>query len=80
MKKKEMIRQMTLEEKASLMSGENFWVSKKIARLGIPAISFADGPNGVRSQTDQVDHLGLNPGKPSTCYPTASAVANSVGY
>lgn len=77
MKKKEIIRQMTLEEKASLMSGENFWVSKKIDRLGIPAISFADGPNGVRSQTDQVDHLGLNPGKPSTCYPTASAVANS---
>jgi len=68
---------MTLEEKASLTSGENFWMSKKIDRLGIPAISFADGPNGVRSQTDQVDHLGLNPGKPSTCYPTASAMANS---
>lgn len=68
---------MTLEEKASLMSGENFWMSKKIERLGIPAITFADGPNGVRSQTDQVDHLGLNPGKPSTCYPTASALASS---
>lgn len=68
---------MTLEEKASLMSGENFWMSKKIDRLGIPAISFADGPNGVRSQNGQVDHLGLNPGKPSTCYPTASAMANS---
>jgi beta-glucosidase len=77
MKNLELIRQMTLEEKASLMSGENFWMSKKIDRLGIPAITFADGPNGVRSQTDQVDHLGLNPGKPSTCYPTASAIANS---
>lgn len=77
MDKLELIRKMTLEEKASLMSGENFWMSKKIDRLGIPSISFADGPNGVRSQTDQVDHLGLNPGKPSTCYPTASALANS---
>ncbi|MBW8381672.1 MAG: glycoside hydrolase family 3 C-terminal domain-containing protein [Youngiibacter sp.] len=77
MKNLELIRQMTLEEKASLMSGENFWMSKKIGRLGIPSICFADGPNGVRSQTDQVDHLGLNPGKPSTCYPTASAIANS---
>jgi len=77
MKNLELIRQMTLEEKASLMSGENFWMSKKIDRLGIPSIYFADGPNGVRSQTDQVDHLGLNPGKPSTCYPTASAIANS---
>ncbi|MBP1917618.1 beta-glucosidase family protein [Youngiibacter multivorans] len=77
MKNLELIRLMTLEEKASLMSGENFWMSKKIDRLSIPTISFADGPNGVRSQTDQVDHLGLNPGKPSTCYPTASAMASS---
>ena len=72
-----LIEQMTLEEKASLLSGQNFWNTKPIPRLGIPSIMLTDGPHGMRKQGGKADHLGLNKSIPSTCFPTASALANS---
>jgi beta-glucosidase len=72
-----LIDQMTLEEKASLLSGQNFWNTKPIPRLGIPSIMLTDGPHGLRKQGGKADHLGLNKSIPSTCFPTASALANS---
>ncbi|MEW9109512.1 MAG: glycoside hydrolase family 3 C-terminal domain-containing protein [Cytobacillus gottheilii] len=77
MKYKDLIKQMTLEEKASLMSGENFWNTKAIERLGIPSIMLTDGPHGLRKQGGKADHLGLNKSLPATCYPTATTLANS---
>lgn len=77
MKYKVLMNKMTLEEKASLLSGKDVWNTKKIVRLGIPAITLADGPHGVRKQEEDGDHLGLNPSLPATCFPTASAIANS---
>ena len=73
----DLIAQMTLEEKASLLSGQNFWNTKPIPRLGIPSIMLTDGPHGLRKQGGKADHLGLNKSIPSTCFPTASALANS---
>ena len=69
------IAQMTLEEKASLCSGLNFWYMKGIERLGIPSIMLTDGPHGLRKQDGAADHLGLNVSVPATCFPTASALA-----
>jgi beta-glucosidase len=77
MKYKDLIKQMTLEEKASLMSGQNFWNTKAIERLGIPSIMLTDGPHGLRKQGGKADHLGLNKSLPATCYPTAATLANS---
>jgi len=77
MKHKDLIQQMTLEEKASLMSGQNFWNTKSIERLGIPSIMLTDGPHGLRKQGGKADHLGLNKSLPATCYPTAATLANS---
>ncbi|MFC3418309.1 glycoside hydrolase family 3 C-terminal domain-containing protein [Salinicoccus hispanicus] len=77
MKHKNIIEQMTLEEKASLMSGKNFWNTKEIERLGIPSIMLTDGPHGLRKQGGKADHLGLNKSIPATCYPTAATLANS---
>lgn len=77
MKHKEIINKMTLEEKASLMSGKDFWQTQNIDRLGIPSIFLADGPHGIRRQAEAADHLGLNPSIPATCFPTAATVANS---
>lgn len=77
MKYKELINQMTLEEKASLMSGKDFWQSENIDRLKIPSMFLADGPHGIRKQAKAADHLGLNPSIPATCFPTAATVANS---
>ncbi|PAD94037.1 beta-glucosidase family protein [Shouchella clausii] len=77
MKYKKWIEQMTLEEKASLMSGKDFWQTQDIERLGINSIFLADGPHGIRRQAVAADKLGLNEGMPATCYPTAATVANS---
>lgn len=77
MKYKEIINKMTIEEKASLMSGENFWNTKAIKRLDIPGIMLTDGPHGLRKQGGKEDHLGLNKSLPATCFPTAATLANS---
>lgn len=77
MKHKELIPKMTLQEKASLMSGKDFWQTQNIDRLGIQSIFLADGPHGIRRQAEAADHLGLNPSLPATCFPTAATVANS---
>jgi beta-glucosidase len=72
---KNLISQMTLEEKASLCSGLNFWYLKSIERLGIPSIMVTDGPHGLRKQVGEADSVGLNESVPATCFPTASALA-----
>lgn len=68
---------MTLEEKASLTSGKDFWQTQDIERLNVPSIFLSDGPHGIRKQAAAADHLGLNASIPSTCYPTAVTMANS---
>ncbi|WP_416150322.1 beta-glucosidase family protein [Salipaludibacillus sp. HK11] len=77
MKYKQLIEKMTLEEKASLMSGGNFWNTKSIERLDIPSIMLTDGPHGLRKQGGKADHIGLNKSLPATCFPTAATLANS---
>ena len=77
MKHPKLISQMTLEEKASLLSGANFWNTKPVPRLGIPGMMLTDGPHGLRKQGGKADHLGLNKSVPATCYPTASGLANT---
>lgn len=73
----ELVRSMTLEEKASLCSGRDFWNLKEIERLDIPSIMVTDGPHGLRKQSGDADHLGLNNSVKSTCFPTAPALASS---
>ncbi len=68
---------MTLAEKASLMSGANFWNTKPLERLGVPGIMLTDGPHGLRKQGGAADHLGLNASLPATCFPPAATLANS---
>ena len=77
MKHADLIKQMTLEEKASLMSGANFWNTKPVTRLGIPGMMLTDGPHGLRKQGGKADHLGLNKSIPATCYPSAAGLANT---
>ena len=77
MKYPSIVKELSLEEKASLMSGENFWNTKAIDRLSIPSIMLTDGPHGLRKQGGKADHLGLNKSIPATCFPTAATLANS---
>ncbi len=69
------IKDMTLEEKASLCSGFDFWRTKEIKRLNIPSVMVCDGPNGLRKQADRGDHMGLSASVEAVCFPTGSAAA-----
>lgn len=73
----EIISQMTLEEKAYMMSGKNTWETVSYEKYGIPSMAMADGPHGLRRQAGAGDHLGLNASLPATCFPTATTIANS---
>ncbi|MFN8413860.1 MAG: glycoside hydrolase family 3 C-terminal domain-containing protein [Anaerolineales bacterium] len=44
----ELIAQMTLDEKISMLAGADLWHSVGIPRLGIPQFKTTDGPNGAR--------------------------------
>jgi beta-glucosidase len=74
---KQLIEEMTLEEKASLCSGLDFWHMKGIERLGIPSLLVTDGPHGLRKQSESADHLGLYDSVPATCFPSAAGLAST---
>lgn len=73
----DLVAQMTLEEKAGLCSGQNFWELKAVKRLGLPRVMVTDGPHGLRKQDGKGDHVGLDASVPATCFPPAVALAAS---
>lgn len=73
----EIINQMSLEEKAQLCVGEDYWNSKEFEKYGIPKIKMSDGPHGLRVQKEKQDNLGINESEVSVCFPTSSTLANS---
>lgn len=74
---RKLISEMTLEEKAGLCSGADFWHTKPVERLGIPAVMVSDGPHGLRKQAEAGDHLGLNESIVAVRFPAACATASS---
>lgn len=66
---------MTLEEKASLLSGKDNWHTKAVDRVGVPSIMMTDGPHGVRKMNE--GEYGINSKIKTTCFPTASCAACS---
>ena len=71
------LAELTLEEKASLCLGSDFWHTAPVQRLDIPALMVTDGPHGLRKQPDEADHAGIGGSNPATCFPTASSLASS---
>lgn len=74
---RQLVKELTLEEKAGLCSGLDFWHLKGVERLGIPSIMVTDGPHGLRKQKQGADHLGLFDSVPATCFPSAAGMASS---
>lgn len=62
---------MTLEEKAGMCSGLDFWHLKEVEHLGIPKVMVSDGPHGLRKQDEKGDHLGINDSIKAVCFPPA---------
>ncbi len=77
MNAEQVLKEMTLEEKAAFCSGRDFWHTKAIDRLGVPSVMMCDGPHGLRKQEGEGDHLGINKSIETVCYPTATALASS---
>lgn len=69
------LKEMTLEEKASLCSGNDAWRTKPVERLDIPPIMVSDGPHGLRKVKD--DSEIMNDAIEAICFPSACATACS---
>ena len=74
---RELVAQMTLEEKAAMCSGADFWHTEAVERLGIPASMVSDGPHGLRKQDQEADHLGVNDSIKAVCFPAGCGTAAS---
>ena len=74
---KKLISEMTLEEKAGICSGADFWHTKAVERLQIPDMMMSDGPHGLRKQDLEGDHLGVNDSIKAVCFPAGCAMASS---
>src|ERR1700749_2274491 len=72
-KAKSLAAEMTIEEKTKMLSGDGWWRTHAVERVGIPSISVSDGPHGLR----KVEGGGIQTSVPATCFPTASAIASS---
>lgn len=71
------VKDLTVLEKASLLSGQSTWSTRAVKRAGIPSMVLSDGPHGLRRQTGSGDNLGMGQSKPATCFPTAGTMACS---
>lgn len=72
---KNILAQMTAEEKAALVSGTDFMYTNPIPRLGVPSLCTSDGPHGLRKQTGSRDN-GVSGSEPATAFPTAACTAS----
>ncbi|BDZ41604.1 hypothetical protein GCM10025865_09030 [Paraoerskovia sediminicola] len=80
---------LTLEEKAGLTSGHDFWNTKTVRRPGdqgqdegqdavlVPGVMVTDGPHGLRKQRADADHLGIGDSVPATCFPPAVGLGST---
>lgn len=73
----EVLQKMTLDQKASLCSGADFWHTEAFDGLEVPAVMVSDGPHGLRKQEEDADHMGIGGSIRAICFPTASAMACS---
>lgn len=71
--RKDIVVNMTLEEKAGMCSGLDFWHTKPVKRLQVPAIRVSDGPHGLRKQV--AGETGINNSPTAVCFPAACATA-----
>ncbi len=67
----DLLGQMTLQEKVSLLAGSDTWHTTAIERLGIPQLKMTDGPNGARGGGSFTD------GVKAACFPAGISLAST---
>ncbi len=72
-----LVGELTVQQKASLCLGSDFWHTAPVEAAGVEAIMVSDGPHGLRKQPQRTDNAGLRDSVPATCFPTASALGSS---
>ena len=83
MKHSEIVGKMSLEQKASFVSGFDYWHLEEAPELGLPKICITDGPHGLRKakgkdyvpeegETKSSSGIGLGNSVPTTCFPPAA--------
>ncbi len=70
-----LIKKLSLEEKAAICTGAGPWTTTPVERLGIPEMIVTDGPHGVRRSEDV--HTFITNSVPATCFPTAACMAST---
>ncbi|MBP5331410.1 MAG: glycoside hydrolase family 3 C-terminal domain-containing protein [Lachnospiraceae bacterium] len=73
---KEIIKNLTLEEKSKLVGGADAWNTVAVERVGIPAVRVSDGPHGLRKTIDDAS-LGINGTVQAVCFPSGAGLASS---
>lgn len=69
------VEHLTLQERADLVSGKDFWFTANVS--GIKPMMMTDGPSGLRKQADTSDALGINQSVDAVCFPSAALSASS---
>lgn len=73
----EIISQMTLEEKAALLTGEDSWHIRNCPRLGMERTMVSDGPHGLRKEREDANGGLFKDSIDAVCFPSAVGMASS---
>lgn len=73
----EIVARLDRPTKISLLSGSAMFEVVGLPEHGLDPIEITDGPHGLRQQSSDGDHLGLQGSIPSTCFPTAAALGST---
>jgi beta-glucosidase len=70
------LAQLSLEEKAALLDGSDYWHTEPVQRLGVPTILLTDGPHGLR-KVAAPDDPSIEHSEEATCFPPAAGLGSS---
>lgn len=66
---------LTLEERAALVSGKDFWFTAKVP--GVDRMMVSDGPSGLRKQDIDASPSDVNNSVDAVCFPSSALTASS---
>ncbi len=71
------IDQLTLPEKAALVSGKDAWYTATLERVGLKRLMMTDGPSGLRKQNTNAAVTGINDSVTAVSFPSSALTASS---